>query len=164
VVVFQPLKHYHAKAIDQATRTGYSDFNKIELLFALISIRQQAFKKSRILSVFRKTGLVLFNSDVVFSHLQEYSGYSQPSCPTTPPRSIQQLSTTPRTVQSLKCHANFLWNADPSLPSFKHSLSIFIKGSVAQAHVAAQTLDALQRTQAAELAQSNRQNRSRRLV
>jgi len=34
VVVFQPLKHFHAEAVEQATRTGCSDFNKIEFLAA----------------------------------------------------------------------------------------------------------------------------------
>jgi len=44
VVVFQPLKHFHAEAIDRATRTGCSEFNKIEFLSALTSIQDQAFK------------------------------------------------------------------------------------------------------------------------
>jgi len=38
IVVFQPLKHFHAEAIASATRTGCLDFNKIELLSALRSI------------------------------------------------------------------------------------------------------------------------------
>ena len=77
VVVFQPLKHYHTEAIELATRTGCSDFNKIEFLSAISSIRQQAFKRTTILSSFRKTGLIPFNPDVVLSQLREYSSERQ---------------------------------------------------------------------------------------
>ena len=38
VVIFQPYKHWHAEAIDEATRTGCEDFNKLEFLKALGSI------------------------------------------------------------------------------------------------------------------------------
>ncbi len=38
VVLFQPDKHYDAEAIDEATRTGCTDFNKLEFLAALTSI------------------------------------------------------------------------------------------------------------------------------
>jgi DDE superfamily endonuclease len=37
VVVFQPFKHFHIKAVDNATRTGYGDFNKLEFLAAYYS-------------------------------------------------------------------------------------------------------------------------------
>jgi len=73
VVVFQPLKHFHAEAVPQATRTGCSDFNKVEFLFALTSIRLQAFKQTTILSAFRKMGLLPYNPDCVLSHLHEHS-------------------------------------------------------------------------------------------
>lgn len=72
VVVFQPLKHYHAEAIDHATRTGCSDFNKVEFLSAITSIRDQAFKPATILSSFRKTGLIPYNPRIVLSILPEY--------------------------------------------------------------------------------------------
>ena len=65
VVVFQPYKHFHAEAIDAATRTGCSDFNKLEFLTALSSIREQTFKKTTVLSAFRQTGLIPFNPEIV---------------------------------------------------------------------------------------------------
>ena len=40
VVCFQPYKHFHAEAVDAATRTGCSDFNKLEFLTALGSVRE----------------------------------------------------------------------------------------------------------------------------
>jgi len=72
VVVFQPSKHYHAEAVDNATRTGCSDFNKFEFLAAITLIRQQAFKPSTIISAFRKTGLIPYNPEIVLERLQEY--------------------------------------------------------------------------------------------
>jgi len=72
VVVFQTLKHFHAEAIDSATRTDCSDFNKIEFLSALCLIRQQAFKETTILSAFRKTELIPWNPDAVLSRLPRH--------------------------------------------------------------------------------------------
>ncbi len=50
VVVFQLYKHWHKKAVNEATRTGYRNFNKIEFLAAIRSIRAQTFKRTTILS------------------------------------------------------------------------------------------------------------------
>jgi hypothetical protein len=36
---FQPYKHWHAEAVDAATRTGCTSFNKVEFLAAINSIR-----------------------------------------------------------------------------------------------------------------------------
>ena len=71
VVVFQPYKHFHAEAIDVATRTGCSDFNKLEFLTAPTSIHEQTFKKTTVLSAFRQTGLILFKLEIVLSKLNK---------------------------------------------------------------------------------------------
>ncbi|KHO10678.1 hypothetical protein MAA_11729 [Metarhizium robertsii ARSEF 23] len=60
VVVFQPLKHYHAKALDLIVRDGVN-ISKLEFLAVIKGVRPQAFKESTILSAFRKTGIVPFN-------------------------------------------------------------------------------------------------------
>ncbi|PWW79745.1 hypothetical protein C7212DRAFT_157020 [Tuber magnatum] len=160
MVVFQPLKYYHVEAIDQATRTSCSDFNKVEFLPAITSIRQQVFKRSTILSAFHKTGLILCNPDLVLSHLCECAGTFEPevevgapnpSLRTPLPERILE-ATIPHTVCSLKCQADSLWHSNSDSPSFKHSLNCFIKGSIAQAHVGAQAQEDLEHTQAAELA------------
>ncbi|KND85843.1 hypothetical protein TOPH_09284, partial [Tolypocladium ophioglossoides CBS 100239] len=67
VVVFQPLKHYHAKAVDLVVRDGYLDITKMEFLGFIQNIRKQAFRQSTILSAFRKTGIVPFNPEVVLA-------------------------------------------------------------------------------------------------
>jgi hypothetical protein len=52
IIVFQLFKHFHAKAVDDATCIGCSDFNKLEFLVAIDEIRQYTFKKHSILSSF----------------------------------------------------------------------------------------------------------------
>ena len=94
VVVFQPYKHRHAQAIDKAT-SRCDDFNKIEFLEALGSIRAKTFKISTILSVFKETGLYSYNPAKVLDKLQaqekedEWEDISNPKNndeqPTTPP-------------------------------------------------------------------------------
>ena len=51
-VVFQPYKHFYAEAIDVATSTGCLDFNKLEFLAALTSVRKQTVKRTTVLSTF----------------------------------------------------------------------------------------------------------------
>jgi DDE superfamily endonuclease len=78
VVLFQPFKHFHSKAVDYATRTGCGDFSKLEFLAAIGSIRQQTFKKNSILSSFRECGLVPFNPSIVLAKVQEYEAPVDP--------------------------------------------------------------------------------------
>ena len=169
VVVFQPLKHYHTEAIDRATRTGCSDFNKIEFLSALRSIRQQAFKSTTIVSAFRKTGLIPWNPDRVLSRIQQIqerqnSQNSLPRRPITPPHSIPPALSTPHTIRSLKRQAEYLDNAEPASPTFKKNLQRFIRGSLIQAETGAIVSQELGNTQAAQQARANRGRRIRRVV
>ena len=78
VVCFQPYKHFHAEAVDAATRTGCSDFNELESFAVLSTVREQTFKRTTILSAFRPTGLV---PNIVLSKLPAPA----PSPPSTPP-------------------------------------------------------------------------------
>lgn len=50
VVVFQPLKHWHAEAVKNAMAEDDETFNKLEFLNAFITFRTRTFKKSTILS------------------------------------------------------------------------------------------------------------------
>jgi hypothetical protein len=160
VVVFQPYKHYHDEAVDSATRTGCSDFNKLEFLTAITSIRRQTFKPSTIVSAFRKTGLIPYNPEIVLERLQEYSAEPRTPSPLPP----QHLMTTPHTLRSLKRHTEFLETADLSLKAMRESFKKYAKGSLAQAEVGAVAQKELSKTKAAELARANRQNRTRRSV
>ena len=48
VVVFSPYKYYHRQRVKRAVRQGTEDFNKVEFLHAIRSIRNKAFKASTI--------------------------------------------------------------------------------------------------------------------
>jgi DDE superfamily endonuclease len=71
MVCFQPLKHYHAEAIDTAVRTGDTTFSKIEFLTAFKEFRKQAFKQDTILSAFSKTDIIPHNPSKVLIPLQQ---------------------------------------------------------------------------------------------
>ena len=63
--VFQPLKHYYKCAVEKATRIGCTNFNKVEFLNAIYSIRVQTFKRSTIIHSFKNTGLIPFNPLII---------------------------------------------------------------------------------------------------
>jgi hypothetical protein len=186
VMVFQPYKHYHAEAIDAATRTGCSDFNKLEFLAAITSIRKKALKSTTIKSAFRQTGLIPYNTEIVLNRLTEKEEKIEPwsdlegedseeedpftplGGPSTPlPIKHQVKITTPLTVQSLKQATDILLarvaiedSESPGTPSraTKHRLlKLIIKGSLVQAQMGAQAVQDLNRTNAAQNACSIRQ-------
>ncbi|OAQ58232.1 DDE superfamily endonuclease [Pochonia chlamydosporia 170] len=79
VVVFQPLKHYHAKALDVMVRDGLTNVTKIEFLSCIQSVRKQAFKRSTIISAFRKTGISPFNPQPILEMLSQRAPIQTPS-------------------------------------------------------------------------------------
>ncbi len=50
VCVFQPLKHWHSEAVNEAIQTGDETFTKIEFLAAFNGFRSKAFKETTIRS------------------------------------------------------------------------------------------------------------------
>ena len=82
---FQPYKHYHSEAIDATMRTGIPKFSKLDFLASLITMRAKAFKKSTILSAFRKTGLIPYISEIVLQKVSPANSQTPPSQPITPP-------------------------------------------------------------------------------
>ena len=102
LICFQPYNHFHAEAVGVARRT----FNKLKFFVALSTIREQTFKRTTILFVFRQTGPIPFNPDIVLSKFLA----ATPSPPSTPPPvdCTPELKTVPRTVRSLKRQAKEL--------------------------------------------------------
>jgi len=100
VVVFQPLKYYHSRAVAEATRTGCTHFNKLEFLAAITSIRAQTFKASTIKSAFKKTGLYPFDPEVVIGSMRERRSptLETPSQASSPPS--VHTPYTPRALES----------------------------------------------------------------
>ena len=59
VVVFQPLKHYHAEALDLIVRDSCTNITKIEFLAVIQEVRRKTFKKETILSVLAGKGVTI---------------------------------------------------------------------------------------------------------
>ena len=104
--VFRSYKHYHSEAIETATRTGCADFDKVEFLTAIHTIREQNFKPSTICTAFHVTCLVPYNPSVILTRLRESQASTFPlstlphSACLQPP--VQAQAQTPLTIHSLK--------------------------------------------------------------
>ena len=151
VVIFQPYKHYHAEAIDQAVRLSDAEFNKAEFLAAFQSFRAKAFKKSTLQSSFRKTGLIPYNPEVVLAPLRakktvedEHESAEQaksneqlkewwkktPSPPSSP---IFQTPHTVGAINKLADHLGQELNYSLLPTNLEHNIRAFLKGSTAKA-------------------------------
>ena len=84
VAYFQPYQHYHSDAIDATMRIGIPEFGKLDFLASLTTMRAKTFKKSTILLVFRKTGLIPYNPEIVLQKICSANSQTPPSRPVTP--------------------------------------------------------------------------------
>ena len=162
VVVFQPYKHYHAEAVEAATRMGCGDFNKCEFLDQIHSIRQQTFKSTTVRSAFQANSLIPYNPGIVISKLREAVA------PATIP--LTQFSSTPEgiplTIASLRTQGNELLNeAQDMTPEFQHRLKLVLQGGLALAQSGVLAIEHMENTRAAEqLRSARRRAQSRRQV
>ena len=69
VVIFQSFKHYHRQAVEAATRTGCTNFNKLEFLDAIHTIRSRTFKPSIIILEWRQSGLIPYNPKIALQKI-----------------------------------------------------------------------------------------------
>jgi hypothetical protein len=157
VVVFQPLKHYHAKALDILVRDGVINITKIEFLSIIQDIRRKAFKKESILSAFKKTGIWPFNPQPIIEELHK----RQPErTPTPPPQLFSSPFSTPITIRQINKVADKLENTlqeDNTIdPEFAEDISRFIRGSLTNVTELVQTKRDLGRTKYAEQVQRRR--------
>jgi hypothetical protein len=153
VVVFQPLKHYHAKALNIMVRDGLVNITKIEFLSCIEDVRRQAFKESTILSAFRKTGIWPYNPEIVLNTLKARQPERTPS--PDPTAHLQSSPfTTPLTLRQINKVADQLESVleqDQTLdPTFTHNISRFVRGSLSLATELVQTKRDLGRTRLAE--------------
>ena len=152
VVVFQPLKHYHAKALDIMVRDGLVSIGKLEFLSCIGNVRDQAFRESTIRSAFKKTGIYPFNPQLVLEILASRQAESTPS----PPSTALQSSPfdTPVTLRQMNKVADKVANVikeDEDLdPDLRYEMSRFIRGSLSLATELIQTKRDLGRTKMAE--------------
>jgi hypothetical protein len=93
---FQPYKHWHAEAVDAATRTGCTSFNKVEFLAAIESIRHFTFKRRTIMKGWKETGLFPPNLAIIQSNIERESPTIVTQPATQPTRqSVRQSVSQP---------------------------------------------------------------------
>lgn len=72
VGIFQPMKHYHSKVIDETIRLRFTSFNKLNFLASFTSLRVKAFTKSNILSAFKHIDLISYSSKVILEKMKAW--------------------------------------------------------------------------------------------
>ncbi len=70
VKIFQLMKHYHSKMIDETIRLKSMSFNKQNFLAFFISLRVKIFTESNIQSTFKQTELVSYSSKVMLKKVR----------------------------------------------------------------------------------------------
>ena len=162
VVVFQPLKHWHSEAVNEAMQTGDENFTKLEFLAAFNSFRTKAFKKSTILSAWKATGLLPRDNSIVLNKIR--APVSESRFTTPPPPEFVPLAQTPKTIDEIAESAYEL-AISTAIPS-KMSTSIirFAKGALARARAGELAEDQLARTTMAENARKSRKQLARRVI
>lgn len=166
VVVFQPLKHYHAKALDLMVRDGLVNITKIEFLASIQGVRTQAFKESTIKSAFRKTGIYPYNPQPVLQLLRDREAQQTP-----PPRSNHSSSNfnTPVTLRQMNKSAGKVTETLQQLDGLigeddSQRIDQFIRGAISLATELVQTKRDLARTRYAEqVARQRRASRNQQL-
>ena len=100
VCVFQPLKHWHSEAVNEAVQNGDETFSKVEFLNAFNTFRRKAFKESTIRSAWKKTGLIPYNPALVTDKVRE--GLPPTRGITPPPPDWIPLDKTPTSVKDIR--------------------------------------------------------------
>lgn len=95
VVVFQPYKHYHAKALDLLVREGIEEITKLEFLSVIEDIRSKTFKSATIISSFKRTGIYPLNASVVLSKISQRHQQALRALPSSPTHTPEPLSSPP---------------------------------------------------------------------
>lgn len=143
---FQPFKHYHTEAVDNAIRLGSSDFDRLDFLAAFNWMRSQTFTTSTIQSAFRKTGFWPYNPEIVLEKIRSL----QPRA-TTPESAPPLLVNTPHTAQDVIKFGQYFESLLKTQgfiipPLFREPLAKFAKGSIANGfsrQIAERDLEAL---------------------
>ncbi len=98
---FQLFKHYHTQAIDCIVQLGDVWFRKLQFLAEFQTMRERTFTEAIICSVWKKTGLIPFNLEMVLSKIWETENmYTSRS--TTPPSTLIPDNILDRTPHNSK--------------------------------------------------------------
>ncbi len=135
VGIFQPMKHYHSKVIDETIRLGSTSFNKQNFLAFFTSLRAKAFTESNIRSAFKQTELVSYSPKVVLEKVRAWQPFES-----TPSRDpflssfpIEVTSHEPREIQKLGTELQDNLD-DYDIPKkLREKFGRYIKGSLVRA-------------------------------
>ena len=127
--MFQPLKHWHSEAVNEAIQNGDETFSKVEFLAAFNTFRAKAFKSTMITSAWRKTGLIPYNPEVVLQKVRESL---PPPREITLPSSIQSIQETPRTVRQLSTVAADIMMHSRCSDELTQMIAKFVKRAVSE--------------------------------
>ncbi len=131
VCVFQPLKHYHSEAVNEAISTGDETFSKTEFLAAFNTFRAKAFKSTTIVSAWKKTGLIPYNPEIVLEVVRNTLPPPRETTPEAP--EYTPLAETPRTIRQVIA-TGFELMTHPAIPEdLQKSLHKFTRGASAVA-------------------------------
>jgi hypothetical protein len=81
---------------------GCTDFNKVEFLNAIDSIRSATFKKRTILRSWELAGLVPYNPEIVMQNVE----VRRPRTPSPAPELDEPTTPTPKTIRSYKRYSD----------------------------------------------------------
>ena len=165
VSCFQPLKHYHSKAINAVIRDGCTKISKLEFLTWFQQIRVQTFKKSTILSGFRQCGIHPFNPDIVLEEVE--ARVARFTTPEPEENSAEPSSSpfgTPYTPRKLERATGKFMDSLLASPCKARAFERIMRGSMVQATENHETKYALGMTEAAALARRNRSSKKKNWV
>ena len=158
VVVFQPYKHWHGEAVNEALRTGCTNFNQVEFLAQLWEIHENTFKISTIKASWRETGFVPWNPALVVEKLR-----TKGVPPATPPPTEPPSNHTPHELSSLVRRTHYIQDLSLS-PSLRRPLLPVLKAGLVAAEANELYKHQLAKTEAAEKARQLRQTQPRRMT
>jgi len=159
VVAFQPYKHWHSKAVNEALRTGCTNFNQVEFLAEISTIRNKTFKTSTVKASWRETGLIPWNPAII---VEKFRARVVPP-PTTPPPPEPPSDYTPKQLTSLIQRTRYIRQL-PISPSVRRSLLPVLKAGLVAAEANELYQYQLAKTEAAEKARRLRQSQPRRMT
>jgi len=110
---FQPLKHYHSRTIDWASRSGATDIRKTDFLATLTQIRQQTFTEHTIKSGWKRTGLAPFSPEQVIGPLKVQEAANGAGDVLEEGEAVQRASTPTLSSSSEEGRPDVLDNLSP---------------------------------------------------
>ena len=170
ITVFQPFKHYHSCAVEDAVRNGDIEFSKTTFLAAFQTIHNKTFQKTTILSAWKNASLFPFNPSIVINKMKVLEPLPRTPSPVSD-ISFSSYTHTPTTYQFTKHHThvkkrlqNALCLELPLSPSLATSTYKLLKGLEVELLNGQLAIKELERRKKEEMQKIAMKNGSRRIV